>query len=140
MSAPGWHCPHCFEAMEGWDPRSAGRCPGCRLGVGTGRAVGAVDGRRAGRAGSAAGMLRNRLARQGGAEVGHEAVIASIRRAAELAQVSLGDLRMVDYADVAEGDPGLVALEDLLATFGVWKQARAAALLSARSERDDIAL
>lgn len=130
------HCPHCYEPLTGADPRAAVRCGACRLVVGADRGLEAVDGHKPGGAGTAANVLRTRLARETGTKRTTDEVVGSLRRAAALAGIAISDLRMIDYAELERPDAGLVPLIDLLATFGGWKPARAAAMQASRRERE----
>lgn len=109
-------------------PPDAMRCPTCRLIIGVGRARAEVgdDGDARSR-GSAAGVLAN-AARREQSEAGDvEEIIAGLRRSAAAVGCSVERLRMLDYQEQAEADPGTPGLAVVLATFPTWKSARATA-------------
>ena len=105
------------------------RCPQCRLIIGPGRAraEAAEDSGDARSRGSAAGVLAN-AARREHAEPGDaREIVAALHRAAIATGCGVERLRMLDYQEHAAADPGAPALGAVLAAFGTWKSARAAA-------------
>ena len=135
MDHDALHCPHCHLGLEGWEPRLAARCPHCRLVIGAGRAIARVPGGLPGRAASAAAML---VLRDGddGEVLAPGDVAEGLRAAARIGGVGVSELRMVDYAQLEQDGADVVPLRDVLATFGAWKPARAAAMRLAREARE----
>ena len=106
-------------------PRGPERCPHCRLIVGPGRArLETGDDGDARSRGSAAGVLANAARREEGEPGDPQAVRAGLRAVAAQRSGPVDRLRMLDYQQAAERDPGLPTLATVLATFGTWKGAR----------------
>lgn len=130
MSVP--HCPHCLLRVSGAPslpyPPAAIRCPHCRLIIGAGRARGEAseDGDARSR-GSAAGVLANAARRAQSAPGGIEEIVAALRKSATEAGCAVERLRMLDYQQHSERDDAMPELSAVLATYGTWKTARAAA-------------
>ena len=129
-------CPHCGSTLADWVPERAAVCPHCRLVIGAGRALlRGIEDQRSGVGTAAAAMtMRGQLGE--GVARDKDAVIASLRQAAREIGVAVGELRMVHYHARAQlPSAGLIATEDVVATFGGWKGARDAASSAARRER-----
>ena len=127
------HCPHCLLALPGVSalpyPPQPMRCPFCRLVIGAQRARADADsGEHGARAhGSAAGVLANAVRRDGGMVLDEHDVVEALRQVALRIASPLDRLRMLDYQVEAEQDSSLPGLASVIATFGSWKAARAAA-------------
>ncbi len=121
------HCPHCDAPLPAtWIAEEPGRCPTCRLIVGAGRSTAvAGDGACLSGAGTAAGVLAGAARREEAEAEDPALVAAALREAARRMGVELRRLRMLEYQQVAAGDPALPSLAVVLATFGTWKGARA---------------
>ena len=137
------HCPHCLLPIgDGsvWPfPVQASRCPHCRLLIGAGRAREdtAEDGDARSR-GSAAGVLAN-AARREHSEAAEDpiAVLRVLCQVADRLGTPVERLRMLDYQEEAERGAEQPSLATVLATFGTWKAARAAAAAEPSLEADD---
>jgi hypothetical protein len=145
------HCPHCLLPVADGEradfPPQAMRCPHCRLIIGAGRARGdATEDGDARSRGSAAGVLANAARRAQSAPGGRDEIGAALRAIADEVGCSVERLRLLDYQHEAEGaSPPLPELGVVLATFGTWKAARAAAAVEAPAamldaEDDDLGL
>lgn len=123
---PPAYCPHCMlpvadDVAMPFPPRTM-RCPHCRLAVAAGRARSvAVSGTGSG---GAAGVLVNAARRADATAVAPEAVAEALATVAAQAGVPVGRLRMLDYQQLSETDPGLPDLSTVIATCGSWKRAR----------------
>lgn len=126
------HCPHCLLPMPGAEqlpyPPAAMRCGNCRLIIGAGRARGETsdDGDARSR-GSAAGVLANAARRAGSPPGDVPEIVIALRVSAEQVGCAVERLRMLDYQQQSERNPGMPGLSTVLATFSTWKSARAAA-------------
>lgn len=123
------HCPHCLLRISDgsiWPyPRGPERCPHCRLIIGPGRArLETTDDGDSRSRGSAAGVLANAARREHGEPGDRDTVLAGLRTVAALRSGPVERLRMLDYQQAAERDPGLPSLATVLATFETWKGAR----------------
>lgn len=140
------HCPHCLlPVADGsqWPfPPQAMRCPHCRLLIGAGRAreEAAEEGDARSR-GSAAGVLAN-AARREQSEAAEDpgAVLRALSAVADRLGTPVERLRMLDYQEEAERGAEQPSLSTVLATFGTWKAARAAAAVEPASDEDVVAL
>lgn len=116
------YCPHCGGELPAHDTRVGGRCPGCRLVVGVGRArESAVVELRVG------GFMANAARREDAEPVSEATAFEALWTVADTVGCSVERLRMTDYdAAVRGGVPG-PSVARVLATFDTWKAARAAA-------------
>jgi hypothetical protein len=127
------HCPHCLLPIgdgSAWPfPPQALRCPHCRLLIGPGRAreEAAEEGDARSR-GSAAGVLANAARREQSEAARDPAkVLQALVAVAGATGSAVERLRMLDYQEEAERGAEVPTLSTVLATFGTWKAARAAA-------------
>ena len=116
-------------------PPAAMRCPSCRLIIGPGRArAEATDDGDARSRGSAAGVLANAARRAESEPGGVQEITAALHLSAARVGCAVERLRMLDYQQDAERNPGMPALSVVLATYATWKSARAAAATAADEE------
>lgn len=101
------------------------RCNHCHLLIGIGRGQAEPTGE-PGTKGTAAGVFSRQAKRAVGREpaTSPEEVLEGIREAARQLGEPPERLLMVDYQQVAAGDPSLPPLSDVFAAFGSWKGAR----------------
>lgn len=119
-------CPHCGAVLAA-ERAGPVRCGSCRLIVGAGRAVagGVPSGR--GVVGTASSFAASRARREAVGPVDPARVVAALREVAGRHAVRVQSLRMIDYRQaVAQGHEG-PTLAQVMATFGSWQAARAAA-------------
>lgn len=126
----GAYCPHCHLLVERgartpW-PTIPMRCPHCQLLIGAGRSRSQPSGE-PGAKGTAAGVFSRQAKRHeddGEQTNSPEEVLDAIRAVAGTVGQRPERLLMVDYQQVAAGDPDIPPLSDVFATFGSWKSAR----------------
>lgn len=116
------YCPHCGGELHAHDDSRGGRCSGCRLVVGVGRARPfASEDVRTG------GFMANAARREDAAPVAEDDAFEALRAVAADVGCTVERLRMTDYdAAIRGGMPG-PSVAEVLATFDTWKEARAAA-------------
>lgn len=120
-------CPHCHTALPSPFPIDAARCPSCRLIIGAGRAVDDTPDGRAGNIGGASGMIANAARRESANAAEPAAVLAALKHVADATSTATDRLRLFDYERARATAPQLPTVGTILATFGTWKAARAAA-------------
>ena len=125
------HCPHCGAGLPPLRAHEALRCPTCRLIVGAGRGITSEQAIPLS-AGTSAGIRANAARRVDAEGIDESTVIGAIARVSVQLGGSCERLRMLDYDALAARDPELPELSAILATFGSWKAARAAAARSLR--------
>lgn len=138
------HCPHCLMPIADgstWPyPAGPARCPHCRLIIGPGRAR-PDTGDEAGDArsrGSAAGVLANAARRQHSETGDRGQILDALRTVAGTMGCPVERLRMLDYQEESgRRADKLPDLGTVLATFGTWKAARAAAAATGPTEGDE---
>jgi len=123
-------CPHCGGELVAHDDSRGGRCPACRLVVGSGRArETTLDDVRTG------GFMANAARREAAEPVAEGKAFAALRAVAVDLGCGVERLRMTDYDKaVREGADG-PSVAQVLATFDTWKAARAAAGIALVRER-----
>ncbi len=127
----GAYCPHCHLLVESdvhapW-PAVPVRCLHCQLLIGAGRSRSEPSGE-PGAKGTAAGVFSRQAKRNGDDDSEQpkspEEVLEAIRTVAGSRGERPERLLMVDYQQLAVGDPDIAPLSDVFAAFGSWKSAR----------------
>ena len=120
-------CPHCLSVLQS-SPQAMVRCDACRLIVGPGRGLTAEQAKHSDVPISASsGMLRNSAVRENHEPGDPEQVLAALRRAAEQLGCRVERLRLADYQHLSQADTAFPSVAEVLATFPLWKDARAQA-------------
>lgn len=133
MNEGVFRCPHCSGALPESVRSTATRCPTCRLVVGAGRGV-PDDRPDTVSAGTNAGVKASAARRADLPPINPGTVIAALNRMIDETGSPSLRLRMVDYDALAARHPDdYPSLAQVLATFGSWKQARAAAARTRRN-------
>lgn len=116
------YCPHCGTELDGHDDATGGRCPGCRLVVGAGRARATpLDDVRTG------GLMASVARREAAEPVGEQAAFAALRAVAADTGHPVERLRMTDYDRALRDGATGPSVAAILSTFDTWKAARGAA-------------
>jgi hypothetical protein len=115
-------CPHCGGELPAHDDRRGGRCPACRLVVGSGRArdTPLADVR-------TGGFVANAARREDAEPVAEEDAFGALSAVAASVGCGVERLRMTDYDRAVRGGADGPSVARVLATFTTWKAARAAA-------------
>ncbi len=126
----GLFCPHCGGELPAHDDRSGGRCPACRLVVGSGRAreTSLADVR-------TGGFMANAARREDATPVAEDEAFRALHAVAADVGCGVERLRMTDYDKTVRGGTDGPSVARILATFDTWKAARAAAGAARVQER-----
>ena len=120
------YCPHCQVALPS-GPGVAMRCEACQLFVAPGRSLDAPRSGRVGGVGGASGRIANAAAREGLDAIDPLIVIEALQAMADRLGVPVERLRLFDYETTRDRAGGQPSVGMVIATFGTWKAARAAA-------------